>query len=103
MNTIFISGKVSGESYLAAYNKFAHMQKRLLAEGWVVYNPMLLCNPSWSWIRCMVVCFYHIIFKCDSVLFLSDWQDSRGSKLERKAAVFFKKIIKEENHGTDKA
>jgi len=89
MNKIFISGKVTGESYLTAYKKFADMQKRLLSERWVVINPMELCKPSWSWLRCMIVCCYQIIFKADAVLFLSDWQNSKGAKLERKVAVFF--------------
>ena len=90
MRRVFISGKVSGLTY-------AHTQERLnrmasLFDGYEVRNPVKLCMPYWSWPRCMIVCLWHLM-KCDTVVFMDDWQDSRGARIENRVAKFFDKQI----------
>jgi len=94
---IYISGKVTGEAYLGCYKKFSDMEEKLKQCKYLVINPMRLCKPSWSWQRCMIKCVFYLIFKADVLLLLSDWENSRGARLEKRIAAWFKKTILEEN------
>ena len=90
MDKVFISGKVSGLPYVYAQERFNRAAS--LFQGWEVHNPVKLCKPSWSWWRCMVVCLWHLM-KCDAVVFMDNWQDSRGARIENRMAKFFDKQI----------
>lgn len=90
---IYIAGKVSGEPYLtslAKFNKYEHFYKK---QNIVVENPMLFCNPSWSWLRCMMKCIWRLA-KCQKVHFIADWTQSRGARVEMVAALVLGKKIK---------
>lgn len=78
---VFISGKVSGIPYLVAYGKFANADKILSRLGYKVVNPCCLCKKHWSWLRCMIVCLWHLSF-CDKIVQLPDWKESRGARIE---------------------
>lgn len=88
----FISGKVSGIPYYVAYGTFANAERKLSQMGYKVVNPTRLCKKKWSWLRCMVVCLWHLIW-CDCVYQLQNWQDSRGAKIEYKWAKWLGKQI----------
>ena len=90
MRRVFISGKVSGLPYTRAQERFNHVAS--LFDGYEVCNPVKLCKPYWSWPRCMIVCLWHLM-KCDTVVFMDNWQDSRGARIENRAARFFDKQI----------
>lgn len=91
MDKVFISGKVSGLPYVYAQERFNRAAS--LFQGWEVHNPVKLCKPYWSWRRCMVVCLWHLV-KCDMVVFLDNWQDSKGARIEHRVArLLGKKII----------
>lgn len=90
----FISGKVSGMPYLVAYGKFADADRKLSKMGYEVVNPTNLCKKNWSWLRCMVVCLWHLAW-CDCVWQLDNWQDSKGARIEYRWAKFLGKGIRE--------
>ena len=90
MKKVFISGKVSGLPYTHAQERFNRAAS--LFQGCEVHNPVKLCKPYWSWWRCMVVCLWHLM-KCDTVVFMDNWQDSRGARIEHRVARFFNKQI----------
>ncbi|MBE6294258.1 MAG: DUF4406 domain-containing protein [Bacteroidales bacterium] len=94
---IFISGKISGLNYYYAYNKFAMAEKRLEKMGYKVINPMCKCNKDWNWLRCMIVCLYHLL-RCKSFYQLDNWMYSRGARIEYRIARFFKKDIIQEKY-----
>ena len=91
MKRVFISGKVSGLPYTHAQEQFNRVAS--LFDGYEVCNPVKLCKLYWSWPRCMTVCLWHLM-KCDTVVFMDNWQDSRGARIENRAARFLgKKIV----------
>lgn len=89
---VFISGKVSGMEYYTAFSKFSEAEAILSRIGYEVVNPTKLCRKNWSWIRCMIVCLWHLI-GCKCVYQLDNWQESRGAKIEYKWAKFLGKKI----------
>lgn len=87
--TVFISGQVSGISYIAAYNHFRNAEYALLhyeKEEVNTINPTHLCKSSWPWWLCMVVCLYNLVFKADAIYMLDNWHLSRGARIENKVA-----------------
>lgn len=95
MRKIFISGKVSGLDILEARALFRMANMYLLSRycHCTCVNPMEICHRDWSWIHCMVVCIWDLR-KCDTVAFLPNWKDSRGSRLEyRFAKLLGKEMI----------
>ena len=89
---VFISGKVSGEDYYVALRKFCDAEKHLEKIGYNVINPMMLCCRQWSWLRCMIVCIRHLL-SCHCIYQLSNWQQSRGARIENIVAKLFKKTF----------
>lgn len=89
---VFISGKVSGEDYYTAYRKFSDAEKHLEKIGYNVINPMMLCRREWSWLRCMIVCIRHLL-SCHCIYQLSNWQQSRGARIENFIAKLFNKTF----------
>lgn len=89
---IFISGKITGLGYLVAYHRFASAEKKLSRMGYNVANPMCICNKNWSWLRCMVVCLWNLLF-CPTIYMLDGWEDSRGAKIEHRVARLLGKNI----------
>ena len=89
---VFISGKVSGMDYYVAFNKFSEEEAMLSRIGYEVVNPTKLCKKHWSWLRCMVVCLWNLLW-CNCVYQLDNWLDSRGARIEYKWAKFLGKKI----------
>ena len=89
---VFISGKVSGEDYYAALRKFCDAEKHLEKIGYNVINPMMLCRREWSWLRCMIVCLWHLS-KSHCIYQLPNWQQSRGARIENFIAKLFNKTF----------
>lgn len=87
---VFVSGKVSGEEYYAAYGKFANADRMLSAMGYRVVNPMKICRRDWCWLRCMAKCLWALMF-CDKMYQLPDWRESRGARIECRWAKFLNK------------
>ncbi|MBO5217501.1 MAG: DUF4406 domain-containing protein [Alistipes sp.] len=94
---IYIAGKISGLDYMRVVQKFHTAEVRLRHQGYTTVNPTRLCREWWSWLRCMVVCIWHLV-RCDDVYMLTDWRDSKGARIEyRIARILGINIIYEDN------
>ena len=93
--TIFISGAVSNISPIRAMHNFNTAEYVLKNEKEIdrVINPTKICRDDWPWWLCMVVCLFNLIFKADAIYMLYNWKESRGAKIEHKAARIFGKEI----------
>lgn len=83
---IYISGKISG---LPDLNKpaFAAATRELRSRGFIVRNPHEICEgiPEEQWAECMKLNI-KVMMECNIILFLDDWYDSRGAKIEYRLA-----------------
>lgn len=99
IKNIYIAGAVTSDinehGYLHCYQKFENAEKTVAKyfPGAKIYNPMKLCKADWSWMRCMVVCLWVLIFKCDLAVFLDDYKTSKGAMIEFKCAKMGAKAI----------
>lgn len=91
---IFISGKVTGDSYYR--DKFRLAEAQLEAKGYVVLNPA--CLPQGlNTAKSMAICL-NMLSYADCVYMLSDWGESRGATIEHEFASYSgKEIIYESN------
>jgi hypothetical protein len=78
---IYIAGKITGDENYKA--KFGKAEIELIRKGHTVFNPAKIpLNPQWTWEDYMSAS-EKMQKICDAVLFLSDWEDSKGARRER--------------------
>ena len=90
---IYIAGKISGLNRDSVIQKFEAAQKSLVAKGHQVFIPSVL--PAYEEVShedYLHIC-YAMIDICDAVYMLSDWQQSKGARLECEYAIEKKKQI----------
>lgn len=92
--SIYISGKISGLPIDEARLNFSIYEKNLIRLGYKVVNPM---SKKYWWNRIgklpwSVYMFFDIILlsRCNGILFQTNWAQSKGAKIEFKAAKLFK-------------
>lgn len=86
---IYIAGKITGDK--GYREKFAAVEAALWAQGFTVINPAVLpegMRPA----DYMRVCLAMVEI-ADEVVFLPDWQESQGAKLEMALCQYIKKHI----------
>jgi hypothetical protein len=95
IHSIFISGKVTGESAILCYHKFMSAEDGLKKTypAAKIYNPMRICKTSDRWLWAMCKTLFVIVFLCDAVYFLPDYEQSRGAMIEYRVAGFLGKMI----------
>ena len=99
IKNIYIAGAVTSDinehGYLHCYQKFENAEKTVAKyfPDAIIYNPMKLCKADWSWIRCMVVCLWVLLKKCDAVVLLDDYKTSKGAMIELESAIRSDKVI----------
>lgn len=102
MKTIYIAGKVSGLPIHTTTIKFGEAQKKLSVKypNAKIYNPLLVVN-DWHcpWHVAMQKCL-EALLASDMVYMLSDWQDSKGARLEHHVAQTIGKDISYEDAST---
>lgn len=82
---VFISGKISGDERYR--EKFGEAEAKLAETGHSVMNPArLAAYPGFGWEDYMHVC-RAMQDRCDAILMLGDWQESRGAKIEHDRAI----------------
>lgn len=82
------SGKISGLSYLEAYNNFLEADSEIALRGYTSVNPMKECwlKPSAPWLLHMVVDVWKML-GCKAVFFQRNWAESRGACIEFQIAL----------------
>jgi len=82
---IYIAGKITGDNDYK--KKFSDAERLLSAMGHSVMNPARQeAYPEFSWEDYMAVSGA-MQERCTAVLFLPDWKDSRGARIEFKRAL----------------
>lgn len=95
---VYISGGISGKPN-GNKQAFADMEDKLHAMGFDVENPRRTSWPAYLSIddpeqfrEGWAICMRHAIRQqvtCDAVVFLPDWQESRGAMIEYQIAQVF--------------
>ena len=75
---VYIAGKITGNPEYK--QQFAEAEKKLRAQGHTTMNPAVLPD-GFEHQEYMRVCF-SMIDVCDAVYFLSNWEDSKGARME---------------------
>jgi hypothetical protein len=80
---IYISGKITGLDIKDAEAKFEAAENYVRELGYIPVNPMKLLPyaPELTWHDYMAEDIKHLL-KCDAILMLPCWTDSKGAKLE---------------------
>lgn len=100
---IYTAGKISGLNRDDVIIKFEAAQKILVAKGHQVFIPSVL--PAYDEVShedYLHIC-YAMIDICDAVYMLSDWQQSKGARMELQYAADHRKKILYEDLGTKEA
>lgn len=89
---IYISGQVTGNpTYGIDFMTASAITHKAMPKALVV-NPIYFCAPHWSWLRCMILCIWHLI-PCTTIAMIDGWQQSRGAKIELAVAILLRKQI----------
>lgn len=82
---IYIAGKITGDEKYKS--KFGNAEIALMKKGHTVFNPAKIpITKGWEWDDYMKASG-KMQKICDAVLFLSDWEESKGARLERLHAI----------------
>ena len=90
---IYIAGKITGLDRKSLLDKFEAARNELVAQGHSVFIPTVL--PEYGDVPhedYMHIC-YAMIDICDAVYMLSDWQQSKGARMECQYASDWRKEI----------
>lgn len=84
---VYIAGKVSGLAPEEFHKKFNECRDEVAkhVEYGDIITPTDLCDDDWDWDKCMETCI-PVMMKCDLVVMMPDWVDSKGAKVEKKIA-----------------
>jgi hypothetical protein len=83
---IYISGKITGLEPKQAFKKFEKAEEFLKNYlGYNVINPIKQCPQQENWSDYMLKDI-ELLFDCDAIYMLSNWQDSKGARIEHAIA-----------------
>jgi hypothetical protein len=87
LKKVYISGKISGLEFADAYSKFEFAEKYInLLTNHVAVNPMKIEHVhDLSWESFMVEDI-RALFSCDAIYLLSNWEESKGARIEKAIA-----------------
>lgn len=82
------SGRISGLSYLEAYNNFRRADIEIAGMGLVPVNPIMLglkpSRPYWMHIITDIL----LLARCGHIYLQRNWMSSRGARIEFRVAKF---------------
>lgn len=81
---IYVSGKISGEDYQKAFDKFELREKQLQLIGFEAVNPMKIHNcedRTKSWEDYMSEDIPELL-KCNAIYMMKCWGQSKGARVE---------------------
>ena len=87
-NRVYIAGKVTGLDEMTVRATFLNRKLYLQEAGYDVFCPIDACKRGWSWYRCMAICLFNLIFRCNKISMLHNWRHSRGARIEYAIAKF---------------
>lgn len=97
---IYIAGKVTGENESDVQNKFFSAKIPLIKQGHKVMSPAVLTtNAGFEHGEYIHIC-YAMIDVCDAIYMLSDWQKSKGARMELQYACDHQKEIMYQDEAT---
>lgn len=97
---VYISGKITGEEASDTFLKFLLANLELKRQGHITMNPYVLSeNPGFEHSDYMHIC-YSMLDVCDAIYMLSDWQKSKGARMELQYAADHSKGIFYEDENT---
>ncbi len=100
---IYIAGKITGLEESEIQDKFFKAKISLTKSGHKTMSPAVLtANAGFEHEDYMHIC-YAMIDVCDAVYMLSDWQQSKGARMELQYACDHRKKILYEDPGTKEA
>jgi len=79
---VYISGKITGLPLDEAKANFERAEQALRAQGYKVVNPLKIVSQNETWEKQMLLCVA-LLFGCNAMYMLPDWQSSKGAKIER--------------------
>ena len=86
---IYIAGKITGLPMEEVKAKFNKAETRLNDMEFTAINPTRIVPASLyndnGWKRAMIICIEELM-KCDAICLLSDWETSKGARIERHIA-----------------
>lgn len=83
---IYISGPISGHEQAERQKYFNDVRAGLAQAGYEGVNPFDLHPLDASWENAMKADLQELC-RCDSILMLPGWEESRGAKLEMRVAL----------------
>ncbi len=80
---VYIAGKITGLDRVNALNLFAKAQIIIEDNEYEAVNPFDVCEdtPDKHWSDYMGECHRELL-KCDAIVMLPNWHDSRGARIE---------------------
>jgi hypothetical protein len=86
---IYISGKITGTDIAETKAKFKAMQELIEGMGHVAVNPFEINKDAGLGLDWKVYMIADIkeLFECDAIVLLTDWEKSRGARIEYSIAV----------------
>lgn len=86
MQTVYISGKVTGLPFVAAKRKFDDAERKLKSMGYKPINPIKIGEiAGFKWEDYMKRDI-QMLCDCSYIYPLDNWKDSKGAKLEMEIA-----------------
>ena len=80
---VFISGRITGDNYAEAVEKFTEAEIQISQLQYLPINPIKTGLPPFATWEEHMVKSIELLLTCDAIYLLSDWEESKGSRIER--------------------